>query len=60
MICDCMDVLMLIGIIIDEMSTYGCCFSMRSTMIFLDEKYISLSTTEVGYDVASMASCEAI
>jgi len=31
---DCMDVLMMTGIIIDEMRTSKCCLSMRSAMIF--------------------------
>ena len=42
-----MDVLMLFGIVINDMRTSGCHFSMRPTMTFLDEKFIVLSMIKV-------------
>lgn len=59
MTCDCMDVLMMFWIIIDEISTSRCCLSMRYAIIFLDEKFVALSTTEVEYNVVGMVSYEA-
>jgi len=58
MVCDCMDVLILFGIIVDETRTSWCYLSMIFSMILLDEKCIALSTTKVKYDLSRITSYE--
>eukprot|EP00253_Pinus_taeda_P032538 PITA_32538 len=51
------------GSVVDRKSTFGCCFSLGSTLISWmrrKQKSVALSTAEAEYITASMASCEAI
>eukprot|EP00253_Pinus_taeda_P005655 PITA_05655 len=51
------------GSVVDRKSTYGCCFSLGSALISWmsrKQKSAALSTAEVEYIAASMASCEAV
>ena len=51
------------GSVVDQKSTFGCCFSLGSASISLmsrKQKSVALSTAEAEYIAASMASCEAV
>jgi len=51
------------GSVVDHKSTSGCCFTLGSASISWmsrKQKSVALSTTEAGYIVASMTSCEAV
>ena len=51
------------GSAIDRKITSGCCFSMRSGVIYLfsrKESYVTLSTAEAKYVVACSSSCEPV
>jgi len=51
------------GNVVDQKSTFGCCFSLGSASISYmskKQKSVALSTAEAEYIAASMASCEAV
>ena len=51
------------GSVVDHKSTSGCCFTLGSPSISWmsrKQKSVALSTTEAGYIVASITSCEAV
>eukprot|EP00253_Pinus_taeda_P016132 PITA_16132 len=51
------------GNVVDRKSTFGCCFSLGSASISWmskKQKSVALSTAEVEYIAASMASCEVV
>jgi hypothetical protein len=52
-----------VGSDIDRKSTFGCCFSLGSSIIFWisrKQTLVALSLVEEEYMAASLASCEAI
>eukprot|EP00253_Pinus_taeda_P024229 PITA_24229 len=52
-----------VGIVVDQKSTFGCCFSLGSASISWmsrKQKSVALSTAEAEYIAACMASCEAV
>lgn len=52
-----------VGNVVDMKSTYGCCFSLGSTMIsWMGKKqnFVALSTVEAKYIAANLASCEVV